>query len=100
MRARMAIAAAGTAALLAPAAARARASVSVGSTHAYRTADGATVEVALSESFADNETNRAGAQSFVDFLATRVHGAELGQLRMFIGTATEVNDACGGEQGV
>ncbi|HEV7362865.1 MAG TPA: hypothetical protein VGN71_00650 [Solirubrobacteraceae bacterium] len=135
MRARAAIAAAGTAALLtsAPAAAdaatiapvdpsapattapatspvrdrviarrpaRARASVSVGSTHAYRTADGATVEVALSQSFADDETNRAAAQSFVDFLASRVHGAELGKLRMFIGTATEVNDACGGEQGV
>src|SRR5205807_2236815 len=45
--------------------ARARASVSVGSSHAYRTADGATVEVQLSQSFADNETNRAGAQSFV-----------------------------------
>jgi hypothetical protein len=133
MRARTAIAAAGTAALLAPAAAgaativpldpgapattgpatgpvpdrvmarrpaRARASVSVGSTHAYRTADGATVEVQLSQSFADNDTNRAGAQSFVDFLDTRVHGAELGQLKVFIGTSTEVNDACGGEQGV
>ena len=135
MRARAAIAAAGTAALLAPAAAgaraativplnssagattgpvtgplldrviarrpaRARASVGVGSTHAYRTVDGVTVEVALSHSFADNERNRAGAQMFVDFLDSRVHGAELGQLKMFIGTATEVNQACGGEKGV
>ena len=50
--------------------------------------------------FADDETNRRGAQSFVDFLASRVHGAELGKLRVFIGTAAEVNNACGGEQGV
>jgi len=79
--------------------ARARATA-VGSTHAYRTADGAMVEVQLSRSFADTPENRASAQSFVDFLDTRVHGAELGQLRMFIGTPTEVNDACGGGEGV
>ena len=79
---------------------RARASVGVGSTHAYRTSDGAVVEVQLSQSFADTEQNRAGAQSFVDFLATRVHGAELGKLRMFVGTPAEVNAQCGGDQGV
>ena len=79
---------------------RARAAVGVGSTHAYRTADGAIVEVQLSQSFADTEENRAAAQSFVDFLATRVHGAELGALRMFIGTPDEVNAECGGDTGV
>jgi hypothetical protein len=80
--------------------ARARASVAVGSTHAYRAFDGSSVEVALSQSFADTPENRAGAQSFVDFLATRLHGAELSRLRMFIGTSAEVNAACGGELGV
>jgi hypothetical protein len=79
---------------------RASAAVAVGSTHAYRTADGFAIEVQLSQSFADTEENRAGAQSFVDFLATRLHGSELGKLRMFIGTPTEVNDACGGDSGV
>jgi hypothetical protein len=79
---------------------RARASVGVGSTHAYQTADGAIVEVQLSQSFADDEANRNAAQSFVDFLATRVHGAELGRLRMFIGTPAEVNTECGGDSGV
>jgi hypothetical protein len=79
---------------------RAHASVAVGSTHAYRTADGAVVEVQLSQSFADDETNRQAAQSFVDFLATRVHGSELGRLRMFIGTPAEVNTECGGDSGV
>jgi hypothetical protein len=79
---------------------RAHASVGVGSTHAYRTADGAVVEVQLSQSFADTEENRAGAQSFVDFLATRVHGSELGKLKMFVGTPAEVNAECGGDSGV
>ena len=79
---------------------RARASATAGSTHAYRTPDGATIEVQLSPSFADTDANRAGAQSFVDFLGTRLHGTELGHLRMFIGTSAEVNDQCGGEEGV
>jgi hypothetical protein len=79
---------------------RAHASVGAGSTHAYRTPDGAVVEVQLSQSFADTEENRAGAQSFVDFLATRVHGSELGKLRMFVGTPAEVNAECGGDSGV
>ena len=79
---------------------RARAAVGVGATHAYRTADGVSIEVQLSQSFADTEENRAGAQSFVDFLATRLHGSELGKLRMFIGTPGEVNAQCGGDSGV
>jgi hypothetical protein len=79
---------------------RARAAVGVGSAHAYRTNDGATIEVQLSQSFADTAENRAEAQTFVDFLATRVHGSELGSLRMFIGTPAEVNNQCGGDSGV
>jgi len=79
---------------------RARAAVGVGATHAYRTADGVSIEVQLSQSFADTEENRAGAQSFVDFLATRLHGSELGKLRMFIGMPGEVNAQCGGDSGV
>jgi hypothetical protein len=79
---------------------RARASAGVGSTHAYQTADGASVEVQLSQSFADTAENRGGAQSFVDFLGTRVHGSELGRLRMFVGTPAEVTNECGGDDGV
>ena len=71
-----------------------------GPVHDYRTADGMTIQVQLSQSFADTEANRAGAQSFVDFLATRLHSSELGRLRMFIGTLAEINEVCGGEQGV
>src|SRR5204863_8914336 len=58
---------------------RARAAVGVGATHAYRTADGVSIEVQLSQSFADTEENRAGAQSSRDLLATRLHGSAVGK---------------------
>ena len=57
---------------------------------------GETVEIALSPTFADIPQNRAAARSIVDFLGTRVHGPELGQLRVFIGTQAEVSLLCGG----
>src|SRR5207248_4157538 len=50
--------------------------------------------------FADTQQNRSAAQTFVDFMATRLHSSELGRLRMFIGTPAEINQACGGEEGV
>jgi hypothetical protein len=57
---------------------------------------GQTVEIALSSAFADIPQNRAAARSIVDFLGTRVHGSELGQLRVFIGTQAEISLLCGG----
>lgn len=57
---------------------------------------GQTVEIALAPDFADIPQNRAAARSIVDFLGTRVHGSELGQLRVFIGTQAEVSLLCGG----
>jgi hypothetical protein len=57
---------------------------------------GQTVEIALAPDFADIPQNRAAARSIVDFLGSRVHGAELGQLRVFIGTQAEVSLLCGG----
>jgi hypothetical protein len=80
--------------------ARARGAVVSGATHDYRTADGLAIEVQLSGSFADTPANRDAAQTFVDFMATRLHGSELGRLRMFIGTPGEVNEDCGGQEGV
>jgi len=68
--------------------------------HRYRVPDGRIVEVALSSSFADTPQNQAGAQSFVDFLGSRLHGRELSLLRVFIGTNAEINAACGGDTGV
>lgn len=69
-------------------------------TRRYRTRDGRSVEITLSSSFPDVPENRAGAQSFASFLGSRVHGAELSSLRVFVGTEAEVNAICGGVAGV
>jgi hypothetical protein len=69
-------------------------------THRYQTRDGRSVEVTLSSSFPDSPANRAAAQTFVDFLDTRVHNYELSFLKVFIGTEAEVSGACGGGIGV
>ena len=66
------------------------------SSRRYFTADGVGVQVTTSASYRDDANTRAIAQSYVDFLGTRVHGRELSSLRMFIGTQREVSDACGG----
>jgi hypothetical protein len=65
------------------------------SSRRYFTSDGLGVQVTISSSYRDDASTRAGAQSYVDFLASRVHGSELGRLSMFIGTQREVSDACG-----
>ena len=62
----------------------------------YVTPDGLPIQVTISSSYRDDANARAGAQSYVDFLASRVHGSELGRLRMFIGTQQEISEACGG----
>lgn len=69
-------------------------------TRRYRTPDGRSVEISISSSFPDVAENRAAAQSFAYFLATRTHGSELSGLRVFIGTDAEVNAICGGGAGV
>ena len=63
---------------------------------AYRTPDGTTVKVQMSDSFAATPGNQAAVQSYVDFLGSRLHGAELGRLHMFIGSPQEISAACRG----
>jgi hypothetical protein len=63
-------------------------------TRSYQTSDGTPIEVTMSRSVSGD------AQSYVDFLSSRLHGDELTLLRVFIGTEAEVNDACGGGTGV
>jgi hypothetical protein len=69
-------------------------------TRRYALPGGGSVEITLSSSFPDIPENRAGAQSFARFMATRLHGPELSRLRVFIGTDIEVAAACGGAPGV
>src|SRR4051812_33166337 len=63
---------------------------------AYRTADGLTVSVQFSRSY---DPDPEVAQSYVDFLTSLPHGAELGRLRVYIATPNEVRKACGGVAG-
>lgn len=56
--------------------------------------DGYRVEVEASSSYADEP---AADQALVDFLASRLHGPELGRLRVYLGTPREIVRLCGGD---
>ena len=78
----------------------ARARIASTPERAYRAADGTSVNVALSDSFGATPGNEAAAQTYVDFLGTRLHSGELSRLHVFIGSPQEINTICGGEAGV
>ena len=59
----------------------------------YSTADGHDVEVETSSTYG---VDPAADQAFVDFLASRLHGQELGGLRVYLGTPKEIQRLCGG----
>jgi hypothetical protein len=61
--------------------------------HLYATPDGGRVEVAVSRSY---PPDAAADQALVNFLAGRLHGSELGRLRLFVGKPAEVSALCGG----
>ena len=60
----------------------------------YSTADGYRVELQVSSAYPDDPV---ADQKLVDFLGSRVHGAELGGLRVFVGTPREIVRLCGGD---
>jgi hypothetical protein len=64
---------------------------------AYRAPDGQVVMVRISNSVSNGP---AVAQQIVNFLGSRVHGLELGRLRIFIGTPVEIQSTCGGDERV
>jgi hypothetical protein len=63
----------------------------------YAAQDGQRVEVEVSHSYA---TDPAADQALVDFLGSRLHGSELGSLRVYVGTPSEIETLCGGAAGV
>ena len=63
----------------------------------YATPDGYRVSVEASSSY---PTDPAADQQLVDFLASRVHGPELGDLSVYVGTPSEIVQLCGGDPGV
>jgi hypothetical protein len=63
----------------------------------YATPDGYQVAVEASASYPIDPT---ADQKLVDFLASRVHGAELGDLNVYVGTPQEIVSLCGGDPDV
>lgn len=57
--------------------------------------DGYRVEVQVSGSYAHDP---AADQALVDFLGSRLHGPELGGLRVYVGTPREIVRLCGGDR--
>ena len=60
----------------------------------YSSSDGYRVEVEASSRYPDDP---AADQALVDFLGSRLHGAELGGLRVYVGTPGEIVRLCGGD---
>jgi hypothetical protein len=60
---------------------------------AYSTEDGYTVKIETSPSY---RFDPAADQAVVDFLDSRLHGAELGNLNVYVGSPSEIRDLCGG----
>jgi hypothetical protein len=66
-------------------------------TRNYATKDGYRVAVEASPSYAPDPV---ADQKLVDFLDSRVHGPELGELSVYVGTPTEIVSLCGGDPSV
>jgi hypothetical protein len=64
-----------------------------GPTRAYTTADGHRVSVRVSRAYPDSV---AADRALVDFLDSRLHGAELGSLSVYVGAPSEIERLCGG----
>jgi len=62
--------------------------------HRYATPDGYSVAVQSSPSYAPDPV---ADQKLVDFLDSRVHGPELGDLSVYVGTPAEIVSLCGGD---
>jgi hypothetical protein len=65
---------------------------------AYPTKEGTAVNVAISDAYNGQVTSTV-AQSYVDFLDSLDHGAELAQLKVVIAPPSEVVSSCGGQDG-
>jgi hypothetical protein len=63
----------------------------------YATPDGYRVAVEASPAY---PVDPSADQKLVDFLASRVHGAELGDLSVYVGTPDEIRQLCGGHPDV
>jgi hypothetical protein len=61
----------------------------------YTTSTGEKVYIELSPAYADSAANSEGAQAYAEFLASRLHGDELGAVKVYIAPPAEVQAICG-----
>jgi hypothetical protein len=64
-----------------------------GPTRAYTTSDGQSVRVRVSRAYPKDV---AADRALVDFLDSRLHGPELGNLSVYVGAPAEIERLCGG----
>jgi hypothetical protein len=73
---------------------RAASAAAAPSSRSYATPDGYRVAVEASSGYSPDPI---ADQKLVDFLASRVHGEELGSLSVYVGTPSEISALCGGD---
>jgi hypothetical protein len=61
----------------------------------YTTPKGEPLRVAVSPAFPDDAQTRVAIQSYVDFLASRLHGSEISRLTSYLAPLREVRELCG-----
>ena len=61
----------------------------------FYTPRGEPVRVVVSSRFVENPQTLAGAQSYVNFLASRLHGSEISRLTSYLAPLREVQELCG-----
>jgi hypothetical protein len=78
--------------------AKAHAAIASGTDSTLTAPDGTAITVTISSQYGNTPQAQQGAQNAVNFLDTRLHGFELGLLKVFFGPAQEVSAICGGQE--
>jgi hypothetical protein len=74
---------------------KARAAAAAGTDVVLNAPDGTPLTVTISNAYGVTPTSQAAAQNAVNFLYSRVHGTELGLLKVFVGPPSEISTICG-----
>jgi hypothetical protein len=74
---------------------KARAAAANGTDEVLNTPSGVPLTVTISNGYGVTPASQAAAQNAVNFLDSRVHGAEISLLKVFVGTPTEISTVCG-----
>jgi hypothetical protein len=78
--------------------AKAHAAIASGTDSTLTAPDGTAITVTISSQYGNTPEAMQGAQNTVNFLDTRVHGFELGLLKVFVGPSQEISAICGAKE--